>query len=170
MKSRKGQDPPAFTAFSTLSSGCVSVKISGDVRHPGIYRVSANSMAISVINMAEPLRPLLKPLSDPAVGPMQDGAAVKLTMFPDGAYLLDIDQMTVSEHMLLGVPLDIARLGEADFERLPGIGPALARRIIEYRQNNGDFLRVDDLIEVEGIGEKKFNSLKGLFQPPLNTQ
>jgi competence protein ComEA len=48
----------------------------------------------------------------------------------------------------------------ADLETLPGIGPALAERIIAYRTEHGGFRRVEDLLEVAGIGPKKFDDLK----------
>ena len=48
----------------------------------------------------------------------------------------------------------------ADLETLPGIGPALAQRIIAFRTDHGGFRRVEDLLEVAGIGPKKFEELK----------
>lgn len=51
----------------------------------------------------------------------------------------------------------------ADLERLPGIGPATAARIVEYRQKNGAFKKIEDLMNVRGIGEKTFLSLKPLI-------
>lgn len=47
-----------------------------------------------------------------------------------------------------------------DFERLPGIGPALAERIVEYRDQSGDFLTTDDFKKVKGIGPKKYEAIK----------
>lgn len=170
MKNRMSQDIPAHTVLSALSSGRVSVKVSGDVLHPGIFEVPANSMAISVINMAVPLRPLKQLMIDPAGSPLLNGSAVTLALQPDGSDLLKVGQMTVSERLVLGIPLDIATMSEADFDRLPGIGPALARRISEYRQNNGGILRVSDLRAVEGIGEKKYKTISALFQHPKNTR
>lgn len=51
----------------------------------------------------------------------------------------------------------------AELEKLPGVGPATAARIVEYRQKNGAFKKVEDLMNVRGIGEKTFLSLKPLI-------
>jgi competence protein ComEA len=44
----------------------------------------------------------------------------------------------------------------AELERLPGIGQKVAARIVEYRQKNGPFKKVEELMNVQGIGEKSF--------------
>ena len=58
--------------------------------------------------------------------------------------------------------LDLNRATEEDFDALPGIGPRLAERILEYRQSVGVFHSLDELREVKGIGKKKFERIRPL--------
>jgi len=56
--------------------------------------------------------------------------------------------------------IEINHASAEDFERLPGIGPELARRIVDYRTKHGPFHRVEDLLVVRGIGPKKWKALR----------
>lgn len=59
-------------------------------------------------------------------------------------------------------PIDINQASAADFERLPGIGPSLARRIVQYRSQHGGFVSVDSLVHVPGIGPATLVRVRGL--------
>ncbi len=56
--------------------------------------------------------------------------------------------------------VNINKAGAEDFERLSGIGPGLAGRIIQHRQENGSFLSREDIKKVKGIGDKKYEQIK----------
>jgi competence protein ComEA len=56
--------------------------------------------------------------------------------------------------------LDINHCGYYDFEALPGIGPVIAQRILDYRDSVGRFETIDDLKKVKGIGPAKFGAIK----------
>ena len=56
--------------------------------------------------------------------------------------------------------VNINEAKQEDFEQLPGIGPSIAKKIVEYREQNGKFTSIDELQEVKGIGEAKFENIK----------
>ena len=59
------------------------------------------------------------------------------------------------------VVVNINTATAAEFEALPGIGKSTATRIVEYRQKNGPFKKIEELMNVQGIGEKSFLKLRG---------
>ena len=75
---------------------------------------------------------------------------------------------------LTGTVVNLNTASAAEFEALPGIGAKTAARIIEYRQKNGAFKKVEELMNVRGIGEKNFLKLKaqltvGAARPDANS-
>ena len=58
-------------------------------------------------------------------------------------------------------PLDLNTAGAEALAELPGIGEELARRVVEYREENGPFETLEDIMLVPGIGEGKFAALEG---------
>lgn len=60
-------------------------------------------------------------------------------------------------------PINLNTATQAQLETLPGIGAKAAQRILEYRQKNGNFKKLEDLMNVKGIGEKAFLKLKPLL-------
>ena len=56
--------------------------------------------------------------------------------------------------------IDLNRATAADFDQLPGVGPVLAKRMVDYRKSVGRFHTVEDLRAVKGIGKKKLDQLK----------
>ena len=56
--------------------------------------------------------------------------------------------------------VNINEAKQEDFEQLPGIGPSIAKKIVEYREQNGKFTSIDELQEVKGIGKAKFENIR----------
>lgn len=56
--------------------------------------------------------------------------------------------------------LDLNRASAKELTRLPGVGEAIAQRIVDFRDEHGPFKRVEDLLKVKGIGEKSFEKIR----------
>ena len=56
--------------------------------------------------------------------------------------------------------ININRADSDELEKIPGVGPATAKKIIEYRTNNGNFSSIEEIKNVSGIGEKTYESMK----------
>jgi competence protein ComEA len=63
----------------------------------------------------------------------------------------------------VGGRVNLNRATAEELESLPGIGPKIAQRVVEYRQTRGEFRRPEDLLNVPGIGEKKLAALRPLI-------
>lgn len=164
LKSRRSPNSRAVAAFRVVSSARGFVRISGDVRHPGLYPLSAKEMTGDVISMAVPLQPVtvLEPAGIAAI-PVINGDALQLHIRGGESASVIRGAIPVPERLIMGIPLDLNTISEADLDKLSGVGPALARRIALYRQKNGGRMSVQDLELVEGIGEKKFAALRNYF-------
>ena len=77
---------------------------------------------------------------------------------PDGGYRLSA--MSGAQLVTLGLPIDLNRASAEDLDAIPGLGPALAQRIVDYRKAHGPFKQVEDLREVSGIGPQNLQKLK----------
>ena len=64
-----------------------------------------------------------------------------------------------------GGTISLSTASEAQLETIDGIGPALAGRIIEYRDSHGGFHSLDELKQVSGIGDKRFETLRKALRP-----
>ncbi len=85
---------------------------------------------------------------------LEDSAAGAAS-FPD----LDLPVVPDTEH-----PLDLNTATAEELDRLPGIGKVLAGRIVQYRTENGPFQSPEELLNVEGIGEKILSNIRGRLE------
>ena len=70
------------------------------------------------------------------------------------------DKPAKTKPAAIGAPVNLNTATAADLEALPGVGAATAKLIIEHREKNGGFKKVEELMNIKGIGEKSFLKLK----------
>ncbi len=151
-------------AANNASGSEVVVYVSGGVNKPGVYKLAQGSRVVDAVSLAG------------GFAPGADAARINLAL-----HLKDEMQVNVPYALNAAVAgsttnpgtaansgatnnyndkININTASAADLDKLPGIGPALAERIAQYRTANGPFNDLADLKKVPGIGEAKYNQFK----------
>ena len=71
-----------------------------------------------------------------------------------------LEKMPGSHLLLFGQKIDVNQAGRRDLEAIPGIGPSLSERILQYREEHGDFQEISGLLDVRGIGPKSLSKIQ----------
>ncbi len=129
----------------------IVVHVCGAVREPGIYRLPEGSRVYQAIEKAGGELAEADTDSLNLARPLKDGERV---------YVPYRGENTETGSDKTNGRINLNRASSGDLESLPGIGEELARRIVEYRKKHGPFLSVEEVLNVEGIGKKKFESIK----------
>jgi competence protein ComEA len=149
---------PVAAKGPSPSPSSVVVDVAGKVRHPGVVGLPAGARVIDAIKAAGGLRRGASAgtlnLARRVVDGEQIAVGIDLTPSP-GA---------VPSGAATGEPIDLNTASAAQLDQLPGVGPVLAQRIVDYRTRRGAFRSIDELRQVSGIGEAKFADIKGLVR------
>ncbi|MBR4642789.1 MAG: helix-hairpin-helix domain-containing protein [Selenomonadaceae bacterium] len=134
----------------------ISVYVSGQVKNISVVELedTGNLRLVDAVNMAGGLTDLADTEAVNLAEPLTDGQHIHI---PTKEIFLQEKNFSVSSQS------DVVNINTADAERLAtlkGIGPALAQRIIDYREQNGAFKSIDEIKNVRGIGQKKFDAFK----------
>lgn len=145
------------------------VHVAGAVKKPGVYRVAQGARVVDAIEQAGGATQnadlnalnLAEPLSDgQKVYVPRKGEAPAAVVAASAANSAIATKSRASKPADVQFPIDLNRATAEQLEAIPGIGPTLAQRIIEYRQTHGRFHSVEELLEVRGIGPKRLEQLR----------
>ncbi|MFG3506066.1 helix-hairpin-helix domain-containing protein [Streptomyces sp. NPDC047821] len=143
----------------------VVVDVSGKVRRPGVLRLPAGSRVADALRAAGGVRPGTDVTGLNRARVLMDGEhiVVGAAPAPVGGVAPGADGPPGTARAPGPVSLSSATVEQLD--TLPGVGPVLAQHIVDYRTRHGGFRSVDELREVQGIGERRFSDLQSLVRP-----
>jgi competence protein ComEA len=152
--------------------GRVTVYVAGAVRRPGVYRLNAGARADDALRLAGGPRPRADLTAVNLAAKLEDGRQI---LVPErvrapsagggaaaGASTGGGAAATGGAGAAPAAPINLNTATLEQLDTLDGVGPGIAQRIIDYRDQHGGFQRVDELGEVPGIGEKRLATLRPL--------
>lgn len=146
---------------SEASAGPIVVSVSGKVRRPGLVQVPEGARVADVLAAAGGALPGVDLASLNLARRVSDGEQVAVGVPPVAA---DMPGGPSAPGGKAGPPgkIDLNSASAEQLDALPGVGPVTAARIVEWRNRNGRFARVEQLREIEGIGERRLGQLREL--------
>jgi len=168
----RSEDPPAIiistrepkaepTATGTPTP--LKVYISGEVISPAVYELPQGSIVQDLVEAAGGFTFSADNEVVNLAFTLNDGMHIHVPSREQETELPVISEGSGSGGDEREFPVNINQASAQDLELLPGIGPVLAGAIIEYRDSNGDFKELDQIMEVPGIGPATFEEIKELI-------
>lgn len=151
-------EAPVLKPITTSSEkSTIYIHVAGKVKKPGLYQLISGARVDDAIKAAGGALPGTDLSEINLARVMNDGEQV----YVSGATQSSSSRPQRTPKKKFSGVVNINRASIAQFDSLPGIGPVIAARIIEYRKKNGPFLTLEDLTKVQGIGDKTFQQIKG---------
>ncbi len=145
----------------------IVVYVSGLVSHPGVLKVPVGVRVLDAVNAAGGLLQGADITKINLAQPVKDGMQVHIPGRPldssaaaTPAYPATPAAQSAAKNSPTESKININTATAAELDKLPGVGPAMAGRIVEYRNANGPFKEGADLKNVKGLGEAKYEKLK----------
>lgn len=134
----------------------VTVYVSGEVKKPGLVTLDEDKRVADAVNAAGGVIETADVDHINMAAHLEDGMQVRVPM-----RLRDAGEKgAASTGRQADGKINLNTATEKELQELPGIGPAMSARIVEYRESNGAFQSIDDIKKVRGIGASKFEKLK----------
>lgn len=162
------------TVFSSQQESsepsAIAVDVEGAVRTPGVYELAAGSRVADAVEMAGGLAANAARTSVNLAQKLEDGMQVYVSSKKEAKRAANGSTAVPSASAAAASSgagaagssekVNLNTASAEELQQLSGIGPALSQRIIDYREKNGSFKTIEELKEVSGIGDVRFESLK----------
>ena len=139
----------------------VIVYITGAVPRPGVYALPKNARVQDAISAAGGFLAEAEKSQINLAALLEDGEKLDIPYIEGASPILATPGPTVVAVTTELININTASAAELD--TLPGIGPSLAQRIIEYREQNGPFINTEDIINVPGIGPGSYERFRDMI-------
>jgi competence protein ComEA len=154
--------PAAAISVQDEGGGRVTVDVAGAVRKPGVYRLAGGARVEDALQRAGGATHRADLSQVNRAAKLEDGRQVLVPVRAPAAAVSAPAGATGAAAPAPPINLNTATLEQLD--TLDGVGPATARKILDYRQAHGGFGSVDELDQVPGIGEKRLAALREHLQ------
>lgn len=150
----------------------IIIHISGQVNNEGVYELEEGSRIIDAINKAGGVTETADTSQINLAEKIEDGAKIYVpakgeesveTNRQEGKTTKNTKNIAQDKERK-SKKININTATEEELDTLPGIGQATAQKIIEYRKENGKFSKIEDIKDVSGIGDSKFEKIKDLIE------
>jgi len=145
-----GEEVQGNSEQISVNQAKIFVHIAGNVKNPGIYQLDSGARVFDVVLLAGGFTKKANQSSVNLARAVTDGEQI---LIGSG----NASQQAASQSFI-----SLNQSSSNTLEDLPGVGPALAGRIVDWREANGGFKTKEDLLNAAGIGEKLFSSIKEL--------
>ena len=162
VSSKPRGDPIQLKPPPTLEP--LRIHVTGAVHTQGVYQLPRGSIVEDALEIAGGALPASDLTSINLAAPLFDGQQVFVPGpgDPDGS---PSSRSSISNTSALGL-VHVNTATVAELQLLPGIGPVLAQKIVEYREAHGPYARPDDLLSVSGIGPSTLETIRDLIRVP----
>lgn len=142
----------------------IVVYVAGAVNHPGVVRLAEGARAKDAVDACGGFLPTADTNGVNLAQKLKDGVQVtvpeKAPVAAEGRAAQGAPTASGAARSLPDGMVNINTADEKELDKLPGIGPAMAKRIIEYRTENGAFQSPEEIKRVKGIGDAKYEKMK----------